>query len=232
MSTAPATPGAGPAPTVRVLAADVDRFRGSRAGLVRLLRDTAPDVVLLHRGPAHPLGGHRLGSLASDTGLVVVGGGRQAGGAAVLTSLRVDTRGTTTYRGHGGGLVLTGARLVGGQAFRLAVVDARGDDADAASVAAHLLALLAEDGSGLPTVVAGPLPGTAAGDTLASRLVDLTPGATPTSPAADPKRRLLGLVGSDADVRPVPLPGEPGRRPVLLAKVLASRPTLVELRLP
>lgn len=69
-------------PTVRVLAADVDRFRGSRAGLVRLLRDCAPDVALLHRVPTHPLSGHRLGALASDVGLVVVGGGRAAAGSA------------------------------------------------------------------------------------------------------------------------------------------------------
>lgn len=226
-------------PTVRVLAADVDRFRGSRAGLVRLLRETAPDVVLLHRVPTHPLSGHRLGALASDTGLVVVGGGRASHGAALLTSLRVDPGGTTTHGGAGGGLVLTTGRLTGRQSFRVAVVDARGDDADAAAVAAHLLALLAGSrtgtgtgtGTGLPTVVSGPLPGTAAGDTLAALLPDLTPGATPTSPAAEPVRRPLGLLGTDADVRVLALPGEPGRRPVLLAKVLPARPVLVELTL-
>lgn len=231
MSTGPA---GGAATVVRVLAADVDRFRGSRAGLLRLLRDAAPDVALLHRVPTHPLSGHRLGALASDVGLVVVGGGRAARGAAVLTSLRVDARSTTAHSGAGGGLVLSTVRLTGGQTFRVATVDARGDDADAAAVAAHLLALLGPSdgpGTGLPTVVAGPLPGTAAGDTLASLLADLTPGATPTSPAAEPVRRPLGLVGRDADVRQLGLPGEPGRRPVLLAAVLPARPTLVELAL-
>lgn len=222
----------GDAPTVRILAADVDRFRGSRAGLVRVLREVSPDVALLHRVPTHPFSAHRLGALASDVGLVVVGGGRLARGAAVLTSLRVDARSTVTHRGAGGGLVLTTARLTGGETFRVGTVDARGDDADAAAVAAHLLALLGAPDPGLPTVVAGPMPGTAAGDTLASLLADLTPGAPPTSPAREPVRRPLGLVGSHAQVRTVALPGEPGRRPVLLAKVLPARPTLVELTLP
>ena len=221
-------------PTVRVLAADVDRFRGSRAGLVRLLRDTAPDVALLHRVPTHPLSGHRLGALASDVGLVVVAGGRIAHGAALLTSLRVEPVLTDTHSGTGGGLVLATVRLTGGQRFRLATVDARGDDAAAAAVAAHLIALLAEHEDGgkpLPVVVAGPLGGTAAGDTLARRLVDLTPGAPPTSPAAEPVRRPSGLLGSDVDAVPIGLPGEPGRRPVLLASVLPARPTLIEVTL-
>ena len=229
-STPTSTPTSG-APIVRVLAADVDRFRGRRAGLVRLLRDTAPDVALLHRVPTHPLSGHRLGALASDVGLVVVAGGRVAHGAALLTSLRVEPVRTVTHSGAGGGLVLATVRLTGGQRFRLATVDAPGDDAAAAAVAAHLIALLGEDDQTLPTVVAGPLGGTAAGDTLARRLADLTPGAAPTSPAAEPVRRLLGLLGVGADAVPLGLPGEPGRRPALLAKVLPARPTLVQVTL-
>jgi hypothetical protein len=214
-----------------VLAADVDRFRGSRAGLVRLLRDVAPDVALLHRVPTHPLSGHRLGGLASDVGLVVVGGGRRAGGAAMLVSLRVQARATTTHRGAGGGVVVSTLFLTGGQTFRVATVDASGDDTGSAAVAAHLLGVLDAPDARVPTLVAGPLPGTAAGDTLASLLSDLTPGAAPTSPASAPVRRPLGLVGRDAEVRLLGLPGEPGRRPVLLSQVLPARPTLVELTL-
>lgn len=225
------------AQTVRVLALDVEGFRGSRAGLVRLLREAAPDVALLHRVPTHPLSGHRLGALASDVGLVVSAGGRRSAGAAVLTSLRVEPVRTVTHADAGGGLVMVTSRLTSGRRLRLATLDARGADTDQAALAAHLLSVLAQDdalegdASALPTLVAGPLPGATAGDVLQRRLTDLTPGAPPTTPASEPVRRPLGLVGEHAEVVPLPLPGEPGRRPVLLAKVLPSRPTLVELTL-
>jgi hypothetical protein len=221
----------GPAATVRVLAADVDRFRGSRAGLVRLLRDVAPDVALLHRVPTHPLSGHRLGGLASDVGLVVVDGGRRAGGAALLVSLRVQARATTTHRGARGGVVVSTLSLTGGQTFRAATVDASGDDTASAAVAAHLLGVLGAPDARVPTLVAGPLPGTAPGVRSDSRLARVSPGAAPTSPASEPVRRPLGLLGRDAEAHLLGLPGEPGRRPVLLSEVLAARPTLVELTL-
>lgn len=216
--------------TVRVLAADVDRFRGSRGGLVRLLRDVGADVALLHRVPTHPASGHRLGALGSDVGLVVGAGGRDSGGAAVFTTLRVEVTGTTVFRGAGGGLALVAARLTGGRRLRFATLDARGDDEDQAALAAHLVSLVGAP-DGVPTIVAGPLPGTAAGDTLARRLPDLTPGASPTTPADEPRRRPLGLLGVDVSARALPLPGEPGRRPELLARVMPSRPTLLEVTL-
>ncbi len=216
--------------TLRVLAADVDRFRGNRAGLVRLLRETAPDVALLHRVPTRLASSHRIGGLASDVGLIVTAGGRAAAGAAVLTSLRVEPTATSVLAGDGGGLALVQARLVAGQRFRLATVDTRGEDADQVAVVAHLLSLLGA-ADGVPTVVAGPLPGVAAGDALARHLADLTPGAAATSPAGSPLRRPLGLLGRDVQARRVGLPGEPGRRPELLRRVLAARPTLVELTL-
>ncbi len=218
------------APTVRVLAADVDRFHGSRNGLLRLLRDTSPDVALLHRVPVHPGSSHRLGALGSDVGLVVGAGGRASGGAAVLVSLRVEPTSTTVFRGAGGGLAVVTARLTGGQQLRLATVDVRGDEDDQAALAAHLVSLLA-GADHVPTVVAGPLPGTTAGDTLARRLQDLTPGADATAPADRPTGRPLGLLGADAQAVGVALPGEPGRRPELLSRVLPARPTLVEVTL-
>lgn len=217
--------------TVRVLAADVDRFRGRRAGLVRLLRDTAPDVALLHRVPTHHLSSHRLGALASDVGMVVTAGGRDAAGAAVLTTLRVEPASTTVHSGEGGGTALVSARLTAGQRFRLAVLDTSGPDTDQVAVVAHLLSLLGRPDEQVPTVVAGALPGTAVGDALQRRFTDLTPTSAPTSPAAEPVRRPLGLLGEHVRARQVQLPGEPGRRPVLLAEVLPARPTLVEVTL-
>lgn len=227
MSALPAAP---TATTVRVLAADVNRFRGSRGGLLRLLRESAPDVALLHRVPVHPASSHRLGALGSDVGLVVGAGGRASGGAAVLVSLRVEPTSTTVFRGAGGGLAVLTARLTGGQQLRVATVDVRGDEADQAALAAHLVSLLSGR-DGIPTAVAGPLPGTTAGDTLGRRLRDLTPGAAATAPADRPSGRPLGLLGCDVQAVEVPLPGEPGRRPELLARVLPSRPTLVEVTL-
>lgn len=216
--------------SLRVLAADADRFRGSRGGLLRLMRDSAADVALLHRVPTHLASSHRLGALGSDVGMVVGAGGRASGGAAVLTTLRVEPTSATVFRGAGGGLAVVTARLTGGQEFRLATVDVRGDEADQAALAAHLVSLLGR-ADGVPTLVAGPLPGTTAGDTLARRLQDCTPGAAATTPADRPRTRPLGLLGSDVDAHEVALPGEPGRRPELLSAVLPGRPTLVDVAL-
>jgi hypothetical protein len=217
-------------PTVRVLAADVDRFRGNRAGLLRVLRDAAPDVALLHRVPTHPLSGHRLGALASDVGLVVAAGGRASGGAAVFTSLRLEPVATEVHAGAGGGLAVVTARLTGGQRLHLATVDTHGDEVDQVAVAAHLSALLGPP-DGRPTLVAGPLAGGAAGDALSHRFADLTPDLEADEPADRPRYRRLGLLGRDADARPIALPGEPGRRPELLAAVMPARPILVEVTL-
>lgn len=216
--------------SLRVLAADVDRFRGNRGGLLRLLRDSGADVALLHRVPTHPASSHRLGALGSDVGMVLGAGGRASSGAAVLTTLRVEPTSTAVFRGAGGGLALVTARLTGGQTFRVATVDARGGEADQAALAAHLVSLLGRP-DGVPTVVAGPLPGTAAGDTLARRLQDLTPDAAPTAPADVPSARPLGLLGGDVHAVEVALPGEPGRRPELMSRVLPARPTLVDVTL-
>jgi hypothetical protein len=219
-----------PSATVRVLAADVDRFRGNRAGLLRVLREVAPDVALLHRVPTHPLSGHRLGALASDVGLVVVCAGKATGGAAVFTSLRLEPTAVQSHAGAGGGLALVTARLTGGHRLRLATIDTRGEDRDQVAIAAHLSSLLGPP-DGVPTVVAGPLPGSAAGDALSHRFADLTPGAEADEPADRPRYRRLGLLGREVDARAVDLPGEPGRRPELLAAVLPARPTLVEVTL-
>ncbi|WP_336922660.1 hypothetical protein [Aquipuribacter sp. SD81] len=216
--------------SVRVLAVDVDRFRRSRAGLVRLLRETRPDVALLHRVPTHPFSGHRVGGLASDVGLVVAVSGRDSAGAAVLTSLRLSPDGTEALAGPGGGMALATLRLTDGRRLRAATVTTRGGDADQAGVAAHLLALLGPPDD-VPTVVAGDLPGTAGGDALARRLDDLTPGAAPTAPAGTPRTRPRGLLGHAATVRQVALPGAIGARPDLLGKVVAERPVVVDLLL-
>lgn len=215
---------------LRVLAMDVHRFRGSRGGLVRLLRDAAPDVALLHRVPTHPLSGHRLGALASDTGLLVACAGADAGGAAVFASLRVEADRCRRHRGPGGGLAVVDARLTSGRTLRLVTVDASGDATDQADLVRHLVSVLGP-AEGTPTVVAGPLPGTSAGSSLRARFADLTPDAVPTTPADTPTHRPLGLLGQDVDARALDLPGEPGRRPELLARVGPSRPVLVELTL-
>ncbi|MFC5382263.1 hypothetical protein [Aquipuribacter nitratireducens] len=219
------------AATVRVLALDVDRLRGSRPGLLRVLRDTAPDVALLSHVPVHPLSRHRLGALASDVGLLVAVGGPETAGAAVLVSLRAEPTATQTYRGGGGGAALAELRLTAGQRFRVGVVDTRGDDEARATAAGDVLALLGP-GDDTPTVLAGDLPGSAGGDVLARRLADLTPGTGATTPADRPRVRPRGLLGGAATARPLDLPGAVGARPDLLSRVTPSRPDLVELVLP
>lgn len=217
-------------PTLRVASIHVDRFRGRRSALLRLLRDTAPDVALLHRVPRHPLSSSRLGALASDVGMVVAGGGRPAAGAAVLTTLRLDVQGATVYRAAGGGLVLAPAQLVDGSRIQVATIDPRGAVADQQALAAHLLGLLGP--SGTPTVVACPLgPGVPVADSLAALLRDLTPDGPATTPAEDPVRREHGLLGSAVCAEVLALPGDIGRAPELLALIAVHRPVLVEISL-
>lgn len=216
--------------SIRAISLHVDRFRGRRAALLRLLRDTAPDVACLHRVPRHPLSSTRLGLLASDTGMVVAGGGRLSAGAAVLTTLRVDVQEAVVHKGAGGGLVLAPGRLLDGQRFQVATLDPRGDVADQQALAAHLLALLGA-GRG-PAVVASPLgTGVPVHEMLATELVDLTPDAPATTPAQQPRTREHGLLGRGVHARLLPLPGAIGERPELLATVAVHRPVLVEVTL-
>ena len=82
-------------------------------------------------------------------------------------------------------------------------------------------------------MVSGPLPGTAAGDTLASllRRPHARRAARP-SPAGRARCAARSACSAPTrEVRVLGLPGEPGRRPALLAKVLPARPVLVELTL-
>ena len=218
-------------PTLRILSLHVDRFRGRRAALLRLLRDTAPDVACLHRLPRHPLSGTRLGALASATGMVVVGGGRLSAGAAVLTTLRVDVQDATVRRSPGGGFVLAPCRLLEGSGLQVATVDPRGAVADQQALAAELLARLGAGDPG-PAVVASPLgTGVPVHEMLAAELDDLTPDAPATTPAQRPRTREHGLLGRDVRARLLTLPGAVGERPELLSTVALHRPVLVEVDL-
>ena len=217
--------------TLRILSLHVDRFRGRRAALLRVLRDTAPDIACLHRVPLRPLSATRLGVLASDTGMVVAGGGRLSAGAAVLTTLRVGVQEATVHRSPGGGFVLAPCRLLDGSRLQVATVDPRRSVGDQQALAAQLLALLGAVDAG-SAVVASPLgTGVPVHEMLATELADLTPGAPPTTPAEQPRTREHGLLGRGVHARLLPLPGAVGERPELLSTVAVHRPVLVEVDL-
>lgn len=65
--------------------------RQERAAARATLSSLAPDVLVLHRVPAHPFAGHRIAGFADHLDLMWSGGPhRRSGGCTILASLRVD----------------------------------------------------------------------------------------------------------------------------------------------
>ena len=82
-------------PTLRFLAVDACRARLPRprsdvGKLAELIAVCEPDLVCVHGSPAGPRWRTVSGTLARQAGLVVVGGGRSAGGNLLLSNLAVD----------------------------------------------------------------------------------------------------------------------------------------------
>jgi endonuclease/exonuclease/phosphatase family metal-dependent hydrolase len=78
---------------VRVLSYDVNGLRGDRAAMDAMVRELAPDVVLVHGAPRRFRWRTRCADLADRFGLVYAGGGEPSLGNLVLVHLRVALRG-------------------------------------------------------------------------------------------------------------------------------------------
>jgi endonuclease/exonuclease/phosphatase family metal-dependent hydrolase len=97
---------------LRVMSYNVHGLSDDRAALVELLRELAPDVLVVQEAPRRFRWRHKCAALADDAGLVVAAGGLPALGNLVLVSLRVKVHETWCMR-----FPLTPGRHLRGAAF-------------------------------------------------------------------------------------------------------------------
>jgi len=98
--------------TLRVLSYNVHGLKDDRAALTGLVRDLAPDVVMVQEAPRRFRWRHKCAALADDFGMVVAAGGLPSLGNLLLVSLRVRVRETWCLR-----YPLTPGRHMRGAAF-------------------------------------------------------------------------------------------------------------------
>ena len=85
-------------PSLRLLAVNTRSARLDRDGLAKLVKAQQPHLVSIHGSPAGPRWRTTSAALARRCGLVVVSGGRLAGGNLMLSTLSVDSRFTRDLR--------------------------------------------------------------------------------------------------------------------------------------
>ncbi|MEU4236677.1 endonuclease/exonuclease/phosphatase family protein [Actinoplanes sp. NPDC026619] len=116
-------------PALRVLSYNVHGLRDDRQALIRLVRELAPDVLVVQEAPRRFRWRQKCAALAGDTGMLVGAGGLPALGNLLLVSLRVRVhetwcmrypltpgrhlRGAAFLRGsvRGGGFTVSGSHL-------------------------------------------------------------------------------------------------------------------------
>lgn len=210
-------------PVLRVVSWNVHGLHDERAAVHRVLRDLDGDVVCLQETPRRLRPRVRTASLARASGLRFVHGARLAAGNALLVSPRVQvdecealrlpsSRGRRSDRrrlagvrlpepriGQQRGAVVATVRLPGTRALVVACVHL---GLDAVERVRHARAIVeVARRRDLPAVVAGDLneePGSPAWAVLADLAVDPQPGAGPTFPARDPRRRIDAVLVSPA----------------------------------
>ena len=97
---------------LRVMSYNVHGLKDDRAALISVLRDLAPDVLLVQEAPRRFRWRHKCAALADDTGMVVAAGGLPALGNLVLVSMRVKVHEAWCMR-----FPLTPGRHLRGAAF-------------------------------------------------------------------------------------------------------------------
>jgi endonuclease/exonuclease/phosphatase family metal-dependent hydrolase len=188
---------------LRVLTYNVHGVKDDRAALTGLIRELAPDVVLVQEAPRRFRWRQRCAALADDCRLVVGAGGLPALGNLIMVNLRVRVHDTWCLR-----YPLTPGRHLRGAAF--AACEVRGarftvsgshlatDPVERPSQAARWKAELARVRG--PLIAGGDLnegPGGDAWRTVADGFV--TTGSAFTFPAAS-ARRLLDAVFVTPDI--------------------------------
>jgi endonuclease/exonuclease/phosphatase family metal-dependent hydrolase len=114
---------------LRVVAYNIHSSRDDLRALATVVRDLAPDVLIMQEGPRRFWWRHRCAQLAHSFDMVVAGGGLPALGNVILTNLRVRVRETWNLR-----FPLKPGRHMRGAAFVRAEVGGAGFTA----VGAHL----------------------------------------------------------------------------------------------
>lgn len=183
---------------LRVVSYNVHGLRDDRAALVALVRELAPDVLVVQEAPRRFRWRQKCAFLASETGLVVAAGGQPSLGNLLLVSLRVAIRRTwclryplTPGRHLRGAVFAEGA--VRGATFTVSGSHLATDPAERPAQAASWKAELSRVEG--PLIAAADLnegPGGGAWRTVQDGL--LSSGEdVPTFPAALPQRRIDGL---------------------------------------
>ncbi|GIF11835.1 endonuclease/exonuclease/phosphatase family protein [Actinoplanes teichomyceticus] len=183
---------------LRVLSWNVHGLRDDRAALVGLVRELAPDVLVVQEAPRRFGWRHRSAVLADECGLVMAAGGLPALGNLLLVSLRVAVGATWCLRypltpgRHLRGAFFAQGR-VRGASFTVSGSHLATDPAERPAQAAYWKAELVKlEG---PVIAAADLnegPGGGAWRTVEDGLLTTTEDV-PTFPAAAPSRRIDGL---------------------------------------
>jgi endonuclease/exonuclease/phosphatase family metal-dependent hydrolase len=232
------------APPFRLLSWNVRDLLGDPLAVCRVIVSARADVVVLQEAPRWPGSRWRLAGLARATGLVYATGGREAGGCALLTSMRIDVVDVWSHRlpvsgwrTRPRGWVLGRVRLPGEAAVVVAGIHLGLSPQERSRHVALILAEIearSQPGDGI--VVAGDLnepPGSPSWTALERLVRDPLTGAGPTFPARAPNRRidavLAGPPSAPVQVRLV-ADEEWSPDPADLALASDHRPVLVELR--
>jgi endonuclease/exonuclease/phosphatase family metal-dependent hydrolase len=229
---------------IRVLTYNVRDLKDDVGALARVVRAIAPDVACLQEVPRLPFAGHRVGALADACGLLWSGGAEKTGGAAVLTSLRID------QRASGAGQLPVSGLLTRRRGYAAGVVGVPGGPS--LTVASVHLSLVPEERvrharlvwdrlqalGPAPYVVAGDLnepPGGSAWEAFGPALRDAVGSAAgePTFTARSPRRRIDAvLVSEGVVVESIRVPGAAdGVDPVDLVQASDHLPVVADLRI-
>ncbi len=183
---------------LRVMSYNVHGLSDDRTALTTLIRNLAPDVLIVQEAPRRFRWRHKCAALADDVELVFAAGGMPALGNLILVSLRVRVHETWCLRYPlTPGRHLRGAAFVRGSVrgadFTVSGSHLATDPTERPDQAAHWkAALTALTG---PVIAAGDLnegPGGGAWRTVEDGLVSSTAGR-PTFPATLPARLIDGL---------------------------------------
>jgi endonuclease/exonuclease/phosphatase family metal-dependent hydrolase len=185
---------------LRVMSYNVHGLSDDRPALVGLVRDLAPDVLIVQEAPRRFRWRHKCAALADDTGLVFAAGGLPGLGNLLLVSLRVAVHDTWCLRYPlTPGRHLRGAAFarcsVRGASFTLSGSHLATDPAERPAQAALWKEMLA--GLDGPVIAAADLnegPGGGAWRTVEDGLVSSSASlGKPTFPATLPARLIDGL---------------------------------------
>ena len=188
----------------RVLSWNMHGLRDDRAALARIVRDADPDVVCVQEAPKYLRWRAKCARLARECGQLYVAGGGSTGGSALLASLRVDVKGASEVclsrqwlwpaRGVAGAVVSKGGARLTVLSVHLPL-----DPAERLAHAMRVQAVRTALG-GSHAVAAGDInerPGHAAWQAFHDAgLRDLGPDSGPTFPAAAPRKRIDGVLGT------------------------------------